>query len=52
MMQLGSAGSVSRFKIAIEIQDKGSALAELVRHLAPLTAGVGTKKPSAARQSA
>ena len=43
MMQLGSAGSVSRFKIAIEIQDKGSALAELVSHLAPLTAGVVLK---------
>jgi uncharacterized protein len=39
MMQPGSAGSVSRLKIAIEIQDKGSALAELVRHLAPLTIG-------------
>ena len=38
-MQPGSAGSVSRFKITIEIQDKGSALAELVRHLAPLTIG-------------
>ena len=39
MMQPGSAGSVSRLKIAIEIQDKGSASAELVRHLAPLTIG-------------
>jgi len=39
-MQPGSAGSISRFKITIEIQDKGSALAELVRHLAPLTIGV------------
>ncbi len=38
-MQPESAGSVSRFKIAIEIQNKGSASAELVRHLAPLTAG-------------
>lgn len=37
MMRPGSAGSVSRLKIAIEIQDKGSASAELVRHLAPLT---------------
>ncbi len=36
-MQPGSAGSVSRFKITIEIQEQGSALAELVRHLAPLT---------------
>src|ERR671915_776086 len=39
IMQAGSAGSVSRLKIAIEIQDKGSALAEFVRHLAPLTIG-------------
>jgi hypothetical protein len=39
IMQPGSAGSVSRLKIAIEIQDKGSASAELVRHLAPLTIG-------------
>jgi predicted aconitase with swiveling domain len=39
MMQPGSAGSVSRLKIAIEIEEKGSALAELVRHLAPLTTG-------------
>jgi hypothetical protein len=39
IMQPGSVGSVSRLKIAIEIQDKGSALAELVRHLAPLTIG-------------
>jgi hypothetical protein len=39
MTQPGSAGSVSRLKIAIEIQDKGSALAEFVRHLAPLTIG-------------
>lgn len=31
------AGSVSRFKLAIEIANKGSASAELVRHLAPLT---------------
>ncbi len=38
-MQPGSAGSVSRFGITIEIQDKGSALAQLVRHLAPLTIG-------------
>jgi hypothetical protein len=38
-MQPASAGSVSRFKITLEIQDKGSALAELVRHLAPMTIG-------------
>lgn len=31
------AGSVSRFKLAIEIANKGSASAEMVRHLAPLT---------------
>ena len=43
MMQPGSAGSVSRLKIAIEIQDKGSASAELVRHLAPLTIGTVLK---------
>jgi uncharacterized protein len=42
-MQPQSAGSVSRFKIAIEIQNKGSASAELVRHLAPLTAGAVLK---------
>ena len=30
-------GSVSRFKLSIEIANKGSASAELVRHLAPLT---------------
>jgi len=35
MMQ--PAGSVSRFKLTIEIANKGSASAELVRHLAPLT---------------
>ncbi len=38
-MQPGSAGSVSRLKLAIEIANKGSATCELVRHLAPLTAG-------------
>jgi len=43
MMQPGSAGSVSRLKIAIEIEEKGSALAELVRHLAPLTVGAVLK---------
>jgi uncharacterized protein len=42
-MQPGSAGSVSRFKIEMEIQNKGSALAEFVRHLAPLTAGAVLK---------
>jgi hypothetical protein len=31
------AGSVSRFKVAIEVANKGSASAEMVRHLAPLT---------------
>jgi hypothetical protein len=31
------AGSVSRFKLAIEIANKGSTPAEIVRHLAPLT---------------
>jgi hypothetical protein len=31
------AGSVSRFKLTIEIANKGSASAEIVRHLAPLT---------------
>ena len=37
MMQPGSTGSVSRFKVIIEIGRKGSALAEFVRHFAPLT---------------
>lgn len=36
-MQPGSTGSVSRFKVAIEIANKGSAPAEFARHLAPLT---------------
>lgn len=36
-MQPESAGSVSRSKVTIEIAGKGSAQAELVRHLAPLT---------------
>ena len=31
------AGSVSRFKLTIEIANKGSASAELVRHMSPLT---------------
>jgi uncharacterized protein len=31
--------SVSRMRIAIDIQNKGSATVELVRHLAPLTVG-------------
>ena len=39
MIQPGNARSVSRLGIAIEIQDKGSASAELVRYLAPLTIG-------------
>ena len=43
MMRPGSAGSVSRLKIAIEIQEKGSASAELVRHFAPLTIGTVLK---------
>ena len=43
MMRPGSAGSVSRLKIAIEIQDKGCASAELVRHFAPLTIGTVLK---------
>lgn len=34
-----NAGSVSRLKLAIEVLNKGSATCELVRHLAPLTAG-------------
>jgi uncharacterized protein len=42
-MRPESAGSVSRFKIAMEIQNKGSASAELVRHLAPLTAAAVLK---------
>jgi hypothetical protein len=38
MMVLGNPpGSVSRFELTIEIANKGSASAELVRHLAPLT---------------
>jgi hypothetical protein len=32
-----SSGSVSRFKLEIEIASKGSASADMVRHLAPLT---------------
>ena len=31
------AGSVSRFKLEIEIAGKGSAPAEMVRHMAPMT---------------
>jgi hypothetical protein len=38
-MQPRSAGSISRLKITIEIQHKGSASAEFVRHLAPQTIG-------------
>jgi uncharacterized protein len=37
MQPESTAGSVSRFKLAIGIANKGSAPAELVRHLAPLT---------------
>lgn len=36
-MVQGSPGSVSRFQLAIEMVNKGSASCELVRHLAPLT---------------
>jgi hypothetical protein len=36
-MQPEGAGSVSRSRVVIEIAGKGSAPAELVRHLAPLT---------------
>ena len=36
-MQPEGAGSVSRSRVMIEIAGKGSAPAELVRHLAPLT---------------
>jgi len=34
---MSAAGSVSRSKVVIEVAGKGSAEAELVRHLAPLT---------------
>ena len=44
MMQPGDTRSISRLKIAIEIQDKGSASAELVRYLAPLTIGTILKR--------
>jgi hypothetical protein len=37
MLSGNPAGSVSRFELTIEIANKGSASAELVRHLAPLT---------------
>ena len=37
------AGSVSRFKLTIEIPNKGSSSAELVRHLAPLTSNAVLK---------
>lgn len=36
-MQPGNTGSVSRFKVLIDIANKGSASAEFVRHLAPMT---------------
>ena len=36
-MQPEGAGSVSRSRVMIEVAGKGSAPAELVRHLAPLT---------------
>lgn len=42
-MQPDSAGSVSRFKVTIEIANRGSAPAELVRHLAPLTSNAVLK---------
>ena len=34
---MSTAGSVSRSKVVVEVAGKGSAEAELVRHLAPLT---------------
>lgn len=43
MQAEGHAGSVSRFKLVIEIASKGCAQAELVRHLAPLTCNTITK---------
>jgi len=36
-MQPGSAGSVSRYRLEIDVSNRGSASCELVRHLAPLT---------------
>lgn len=35
---IGGAGSISRFRLNIMVQDKGSAECEVIRHLAPLTA--------------
>ena len=42
-MQPDSAGTVSRFTMMIEIANKGSSSAELVRHLAPLTSNAVLK---------
>jgi len=39
-MKPGNIGSVSRFKVTIEIANKGTASAEFVRYLAPLTTNV------------
>ncbi|MFL6496793.1 MAG: cyclophilin-like fold protein [Nitrososphaera sp.] len=44
VMQPGNVGSISRLRIIIEIQDKGTASAELVRYLAPLTIGTILKR--------
>ncbi len=44
MMQPANTRSVSRLDIAIEIQNKGCASAELVRYLAPLTIGTILKR--------
>lgn len=40
-MELGGthAGSVSRSRLEIQVSNKGSAICEVVRHLAPITSG-------------